>query len=136
MKKLSALLLLCFAVLFSNAQQTDTTTRTKVGDLSPNFSFNLSKDKVASLSDYKGKIVVLDFLPPGARLVAWNCHGFKKKYGRNITPTPSLPYLLSTVKKTGIKYYPSSKKTSSPSQWCLTWAGQYSNCTLLNLFHV
>jgi peroxiredoxin len=61
MKKLSALLLLCFAVLISNAQQIDTTTRTKVGDLSPNFSFNISKDKVASLSDYKGKIVVLDF---------------------------------------------------------------------------
>jgi len=61
MKKLSAILLLCFATLFSNAQQTDTTTRTKVGDLSPNFSFNISKDKVASISDYKGKIVVLDF---------------------------------------------------------------------------
>jgi len=61
MKKSSTLLLLCFAILLSNAQQIDTTTRTKVGDLSPNFSFNLSKDKVASLSDYKGKIVVLDF---------------------------------------------------------------------------
>ena len=61
MKKLSALLLLCFAVLISNAQQTDTTTRTKVGDMSPNFSFNITKDKVVSLSDYKGKIVVLDF---------------------------------------------------------------------------
>jgi len=61
MKKLSAILLLYFATLFSNAQQTDTTTRTKVGDLSPNFSFNISKDKVASISDYKGKIVVLDF---------------------------------------------------------------------------
>jgi len=61
MKKLSALLLLCFAVLISNAQQTDTTTRTKVGDLSPSFSFDLSKDNVANLSDYKGKIVVLDF---------------------------------------------------------------------------
>jgi peroxiredoxin len=61
MKKLSAILLLCFATLFSNAQQIDTTTRTKVGDLSPNFSFNISKDKVVSLSDYRGKIVVLDF---------------------------------------------------------------------------
>jgi peroxiredoxin len=61
MKKLSALLLLCFAVLSSTALQTDTTTRTKVGDVSPNFSFNITKDKVASLSDYKGKIVVLNF---------------------------------------------------------------------------
>jgi len=61
MKKLSALLLLCLAALISNAQQTDTTTRTKIGDLSPNFSFNITKDKVVSLSDYKGKLVVLDF---------------------------------------------------------------------------
>jgi peroxiredoxin len=61
MKKLSALLLLCLAALITNAQQTDTTTRTKVGDPSPNFSFNITKDKVVNLSDYKGRIVVLDF---------------------------------------------------------------------------
>jgi len=61
MKKLSALLLLGLAALIGNAQQTDTTTRTKVGDLSPNFSFNITKDKVVSLADYKGKLVVLDF---------------------------------------------------------------------------
>ena len=61
MKKLSIILLLCIAVINCYAQKADTTTRTKVGDLSPNFSFNLTKDKLASLSDYKGKIVVLDF---------------------------------------------------------------------------
>jgi len=61
MKKLSIILLLCITCIYSHAQQTDTTTRNKVGDLSPNFSFNLTKDKLANLSDYKGKIVVLDF---------------------------------------------------------------------------
>jgi peroxiredoxin len=61
MKKIAFILLLCTAAFNSHAQQTDTTTRTKVGDLSPNFSFNLNKDKTVTLSDYKGKIVVLDF---------------------------------------------------------------------------
>ena len=61
MKRLYIFLLFCTAAFNSYAQQSDNTTRIKVGDLSPNFSFNLTKDKLVRLSDYKGKIVVLDF---------------------------------------------------------------------------
>jgi len=61
MKKLFPLLLVLFAPLFSRAQQTDTTTHTKVGDLAPTFNFYPDKGKTANLADYKGKIVVLDF---------------------------------------------------------------------------
>jgi peroxiredoxin len=61
MKKLLPLLLVFFAPLFTQAQQTDTTTRNKVGDTAPTFNFYLDKTKTANLADYKGKIVVLDF---------------------------------------------------------------------------
>jgi peroxiredoxin len=60
MKKAFALLLF-LVPLFSRAQQADTTTRTKIGDIAPNFAFNLSKEHKASLKDYKGKIVLLNF---------------------------------------------------------------------------
>lgn len=61
MKKLFPLLLVFFAPLFCRAQQTDTTTRTRVGDTAPTFNFYLDKEKTANLADYKGKIIVLDF---------------------------------------------------------------------------
>ena len=61
MKKLFPLLLVLFAPFLSRAQQTDTTTHTKVGDPAPTFNFYLDKKKTANLADYKGKIVVLDF---------------------------------------------------------------------------
>lgn len=61
MKKALPLLLVFFAPFFCRAQQTDTTTRTKVGDLAPTFKFQIDKDKTADLADYKGKIIVLDF---------------------------------------------------------------------------
>jgi peroxiredoxin len=61
MKKALPLLLALFAPFFSRAQPTDTTTLTKVGAPAPIFEFHIDKDKTASLADYKGKIVVLDF---------------------------------------------------------------------------
>jgi len=61
MKKLFPLLLVFLAPLFGRAQQTDTTTLTKTGDKAPVFNFHLDKDKTANLSDYRGKIVVIDF---------------------------------------------------------------------------
>ena len=60
MKKLIPLLLVILAPLFSRAQ-TDSTSKTKVGDIAPNFTFNLDKNKTASLADYKGKLVLMDF---------------------------------------------------------------------------
>jgi thiol-disulfide isomerase/thioredoxin len=61
MKKLIPLLLVMLAPLFSRAQIDSTASKTKVGDTAPNFSFNLDKDKTASLADYKGKLVLIDF---------------------------------------------------------------------------
>jgi peroxiredoxin len=61
MKKLFPLLLVFLAPLFGRAQQTDTTTLTKTGDIAPVFNFHPDKDKTANLADYKGKVVVIDF---------------------------------------------------------------------------
>ena len=61
MKKVLLLLLIIIAPFLSRAQQPDTTTHNKVGDTAPNFTFHPDKDKIASLADYKGKIIVIDF---------------------------------------------------------------------------
>jgi peroxiredoxin len=61
MKKISPLLLVFLAPFLSRAQQTDTTTINKTGDIAPIFSFYIDKGTKANLADYKGKIVVLDF---------------------------------------------------------------------------
>lgn len=41
--------------------QTDSTTLTKVGDKLPDFSFELEKSKRAKISDYKGKLILINF---------------------------------------------------------------------------
>jgi len=41
--------------------QTDSTTLTKVGDKLPDFSFELEKSKTVKISDYKGKLVLINF---------------------------------------------------------------------------
>ena len=61
MKKLLPLLFIFLAPLLSRAQQTDASTLTKVGDTAPTFDFSLSKDQKANLSDYHGKIVMINF---------------------------------------------------------------------------
>lgn len=60
MKKLIPVIILFFVPFISFAQ-TDTTTLVNVGDQAPDFEFHLTKTKTAHLSDYKGKIVVIDF---------------------------------------------------------------------------
>lgn len=60
MKKL-LLLALFLAPFFCRAQIDSTATLTKIGDIAPNFTFNLDKNKTATLAGYKGKIVVIDF---------------------------------------------------------------------------
>ena len=60
MKKL--ILLFVFLAPFISKAQIDTTgTLTKIGDTAPSFTFSVDKDKTANLTDYKGKIVVIDF---------------------------------------------------------------------------
>ena len=55
------LLLAVFAPLISKAQVDTTNTLNKVGDTAPTFTFNIDQNKTANLTDYKGKIVVIDF---------------------------------------------------------------------------
>lgn len=57
MKRLFFLLLLLPFAVFS---QQDTTTLTKVGDAVPQFSFETAKGKTASISDYKGKLILIN----------------------------------------------------------------------------
>ena len=61
MKKLIVLIGLAFT-LFSFAQTTDDRAYlVKVGDMAPNFSLKLTNSKIVKLSDFKGKVVMLQF---------------------------------------------------------------------------
>jgi peroxiredoxin len=61
MKKYLTIIALTVLSIGVKAQIADTTTLTKTGDMAPVFTFNITKDKKASLQDYRGKIVLLDF---------------------------------------------------------------------------
>lgn len=63
MKKILLLLTLAVATLGTNAQtaEEEASTLTKIGQQVPAFEFKLDKDKTASIADYKGKIVLLNF---------------------------------------------------------------------------
>ncbi len=61
MKKLSLIIAIALIAVYAKAQKPDTTTLTKTGNMAPVFTFNISKDKTASLQDYRGKIVLLNF---------------------------------------------------------------------------
>ncbi|TXH60351.1 MAG: TlpA family protein disulfide reductase [Bacteroidia bacterium] len=55
---------LLFTVLLSSvyisAQNTDTTTITKIGDPMPHFNFELTQEKQSSIQDYKGKVILIN----------------------------------------------------------------------------
>jgi hypothetical protein len=136
MKKLLPLLLVFFAPLLSVAQQTDTTTHTRVGDPAPTFDFYLNKTKTANLADYKGKIVVLDFWATWCPPCAWNCHGYKKKFGKSIRITQNSPFSLLTGLKDGIKRCLLKNKTIIPSRWFPIRTGKYMAFTPRNIFRV
>ncbi|MFD0833899.1 TlpA family protein disulfide reductase [Mucilaginibacter boryungensis] len=57
------ILIIALALLSTGvkAQVPDATTLTKLGDMAPEFSFNINKDKTADLKDYHGKIILLNF---------------------------------------------------------------------------
>ncbi|MDT3403195.1 TlpA family protein disulfide reductase [Mucilaginibacter terrae] len=63
MKKIFLLLTLAVITLGANAQTSaeEASTLTKIGQQVPAFEFKLDKDKTASIADYKGKIVLLNF---------------------------------------------------------------------------
>lgn len=58
--KLNLLAVLCMLLPFALMAQEDPTTLTKVGDAAPSFSFEIEKGKQVNISDYKGKLVLIN----------------------------------------------------------------------------
>ncbi|GAB3928331.1 TlpA family protein disulfide reductase [Mucilaginibacter myungsuensis] len=62
MKKYLLIVALAISSLVATAQtEPRASTLTKIGDSAPDFTFNIDKDKTASLKDYRSKIVLLNF---------------------------------------------------------------------------
>jgi len=58
--KLKRLLVLFILLPFVSFAQQDSTTLTKIGDAVPQFLFETAKGKKASISDYKGKLILIN----------------------------------------------------------------------------
>jgi len=58
--KLNHLLFFFLLLPFAAFSQKDSTTLTKVGDPVPQFSFETEKGKTANISDYKGKLILIN----------------------------------------------------------------------------
>lgn len=61
MKKFTFLLFIFLAPVLASAQVADSTTLTKVGSVCPPFNFLIDKDKTVNITDYHGKIVLINF---------------------------------------------------------------------------
>ena len=58
--KLSHLLFLLFLLPLTSFAQDDAATLTKIGDQVPQFSFEIEKGKTVNISDYKGKLILIN----------------------------------------------------------------------------
>jgi len=58
--KLSHLLFLLFLLPIKSFAQDDAATLTKIGDQVPQFSFEIEKGKTINISDYKGKLILIN----------------------------------------------------------------------------
>ena len=58
--KLSHLLFLLFLLPLASFAQDDAATLTKIGDQVPQFSFETEKGKTVNISDYKGKLILIN----------------------------------------------------------------------------
>ena len=58
--KLSHLLFLLFLLPIKSFAQDDAATLTKIGDQVPQFSFEIEKGKTVNISDYKGKLILIN----------------------------------------------------------------------------
>jgi len=58
--KLSHLLFLLFLLPIKSFAQDDAATLTKIGDQVPQFSFETEKGKTVNISDYKGKLILIN----------------------------------------------------------------------------
>ena len=61
MNKSILFLLILLTPLFSRAQHSDPSTITRLGDITPTFNFQISRNRIVNINDYKGKIVMIDF---------------------------------------------------------------------------
>ena len=61
MKKSIPFLLILLAPLFSRAQVFDPSTIARLGGATPTFNFQISRNRIVNLNDYKGKIVMINF---------------------------------------------------------------------------
>ena len=74
-----------------------------IGDNAPDFSMEYVTGEKVSLSELKGKVVVLQFTAIGAQFVDWKCHTSKKMYG---TPLKIKElYLLESIGTSQKKLY-------------------------------
>lgn len=58
--KVNRLFFILIFLPFASFAQQDTTTVTKIGDPVPQFSFEIEKGKVADITDYKGKLILIN----------------------------------------------------------------------------
>lgn len=58
--KIFRLILIVTILPFVTLAQTDATTLTKIGDTLPAFSFQIEKGKTVDISDYKGKLILIN----------------------------------------------------------------------------
>jgi len=58
--KTNRLILFLLLLPFAGSAQQDSTTRTKIGDHVPVFTFETAKGKQASIADYKGKLILIN----------------------------------------------------------------------------
>lgn len=61
MKNLLPLIFLLVGPFLGKAQQSDPSTLHKTGDNVPAFTFSIDKNQTASIADYRGKIVLINF---------------------------------------------------------------------------
>lgn len=90
MKNILLLLSFVFCTGFVFAQSEDMGTYTKIGDSIPSFSFEIEKGKTVNISDYKGKLILINLFAtwcppcneelPLAQKQIWDKHQSDKNF--------------------------------------------------------
>jgi peroxiredoxin len=111
MKKIFLFLFTLFTAISVSAQSEDNGTYTKIGDESPKFSFEVEKGKTVSITDYKGKLILINLFAtwcppcntelPLAQKEIWDKHKDNKNFaffvfGREEGWDKLIPYKAKT----------------------------------------